>query len=93
MAEIRALQKSTKPCILPTPFRRLVKELVGDEMVRLDKDAPFRMQETALEAMQEATEAYLINLFMDANLCCIHAKRQTIMHRDIQLARRIRGEK
>ncbi len=40
---------------------------------------------------QEATEAYLVGLFEDTNLCAIHAKRVTIMPRDIQLARRIRG--
>ncbi|KAJ7682699.1 histone H3 [Mycena polygramma] len=42
-------------------------------------------------ARLEATEAYLVHLFEDANLCAIHAKRVTIMQRDIQLARRIRG--
>ena len=45
----------------------------------------------ALEALQEAAESYLVHLFEDANLCAIHAKRVTLMPRDIQLARRIRG--
>ncbi|GJV59298.1 histone H3.2, partial [Tanacetum coccineum] len=41
----------------------------------------------------EASEAYLVGLFEDTNLCMIHAKRVTIMPKDMQLARRIRGEK
>ena len=44
-------------------------------------------------ALQEAAEAYLVGLFEDTNLCAIHAKRVTIMPKDIQLARRIRGER
>lgn len=54
-------------------------------------DSGLRWQSSALLALQEATEAYLVHLFEDANLCAIHAKRVTIMTRDIQLARRIRG--
>ena len=46
-----------------------------------------------LVALQEACEAYLVGLFEDTNLCAIHAKRVTIMPKDIQLARRIRGER
>ena len=51
-----------------------------------------RWQVTALTALQEAAEAYLVGLFEDANLLAIHAKRVTIQQKDIQLARRIRGE-
>jgi histone H3 len=54
---------------------------------------PVRFQSVALLALQEATEAYLVGLFEDTNLCAIHAKRVTIMPKDIQLARRIRGER
>jgi histone H3 len=43
--------------------------------------------------VQEAGEAYLTTLFEDTNLCAIHAKRVTIMPKDIQLALRIRGER
>jgi histone H3/H4 len=50
-----------------------------------------RFQTSALQALQEATESYLVALFSDANLLAIHAKRVTIMRKDIQLARRIRG--
>jgi len=53
----------------------------------------FRVQATAMLAIQEAAEAYLVGLFEDTNLCAIHAKRVTIMPKDMQLARRIRGER
>ena len=52
-----------------------------------------RFQSSAVMALQEAAEAYLVSLFEDTNLCAIHAKRVTIMPRDMQLARRIRNEK
>ena len=52
-----------------------------------------RFQNSAIGALQEAAEAYLVGLFEDTNLCAIHAKRITIMPKDIQLARRIRGER
>ena len=52
-----------------------------------------RFQSSAVLALQEASESYLVSLFEDTNLCAIHAKRVTIMPKDIQLARRIRGEK
>ena len=52
-----------------------------------------RIQEIAIEALQEAAEAYLVRLFDDANLCALHARRITLMAKDIQLARRIRGER
>jgi histone H3 len=51
-----------------------------------------RFQMAALGALQEAAEAFLTKLYEDANLCCIHAKRVTVQPRDIQLARRLRGE-
>ena len=51
-----------------------------------------RIQSHALLALQEASEAYLTSLFEDTNLCAIHAKRITIMPKDMQLARRIRGD-
>ena len=46
----------------------------------------------AVKCLQEAAEAYLVALFEDTNLCTIHTKRVTIMPKDIQLARCIRGE-
>lgn len=87
LREIRKLQKSTEMLIRKLPFQRLVRELAQD--FRSD----LRFQSSAVLALQEAAEAYLVTLFEDTNLCAIHAKRVTIMPKDIQLARRIRGEK
>ena len=61
--------------------------------VAQDFKTDIRFQSTALLAVQEACESYLVGLFEDTNLCAIHAKRVTIQPRDIQLARRIRGER
>ena len=52
-----------------------------------------RIQAVVVQGLQEAAEAYLVGLFKDSNLCAIHAKQVTIMPRDIQLARRICGER
>ena len=58
-----------------------------------DFKTDLRFQSSAVLALQEASEAYLVGLFEDTNLCAIHAKRVTIMPKDVQLARRIRGER
>jgi histone H3 len=58
-----------------------------------DFKTDLRFQSSAVMALQEASEAYLVGLFEDTNLCAIHAKRFTIMPKNIQLARRIRGER
>ena len=67
------------------PFQRLVRAIA------LDFKQDLRFQSLAILGLQEATEAYLVSLFEDTNLCAIHAKRVTIMVKDMQLARRIRG--
>ncbi|XP_074554265.1 histone H3-like [Halichoeres trimaculatus] len=85
--EIRRYQKSTELLIRKLPFQRLVREIAQDFKTDL------RFQSSAVMALQEASEAYLVGLFEDTNLCAIHAKRVTIMPKDIQLARRIRGER
>ncbi|KAK2139722.1 hypothetical protein NP493_847g00050 [Ridgeia piscesae] len=79
--------KSTELLIRKLPFQRLVREIAQDFKTDL------RFQSSAVMALQEASEAYLVGLFEDTNLCAIHAKRVTIMPKDIQLARRIRGER
>ena len=86
LREIRRYQKSTELLIRKLPFQRLVREIAQDFKTDL------RFQSVAVMALQEALEAYLVGLFEDSNLCAIHAKRVTIMPKDIQLARRIRGE-
>ena len=71
----------------PDSHKRLVRELSQDVKQNL------RYQGTAVLALQEAAESYLVGIDEDANLCSIHAKRVTIMPKDIQLVRHIRGEK
>ncbi|KAI1708084.1 protein kinase domain-containing protein [Ditylenchus destructor] len=87
LREIRRYQKSTELLIRKLPFQRLVREIAQDFKTDL------RFQSAAIGALQEASEAYLVGLFEDTNLCAIHAKRVTIMPKDIQLARRIRGDR
>ena len=87
LREIRRFQKSTELLIRKLPFQRLVREIAQDFKTDL------RFQSSAVAALQEASEAYLVGLFEDTNLAAIHAKRVTIMPKDIQLARRIRGER
>ena len=87
LREIRRYQKSTDLLIQKLPFQRLVREIAQE--IKSD----LRFQTNAVMALQEASEAYLVNLFEDTNLCAIHAKRVTIQAKDMQLARRIRGER
>nr|XP_043607954.1 histone H3.3-like [Erigeron canadensis] len=86
LREIRKYQKSTNLLIRKLPFQRLVREIAHDFKTDL------RFQSHTVLALQEAAEAYLVALFEDTNLSAIHAKRVTIMRKDVQLARRIRGE-
>ena len=87
LREIRRFQKSTELLIRKLPFQRLVREIASEDRNEL------RFQSSAVLALQEASEAYMVGLFEDTNLCAIHAKRVTIMPKDMQLARRIRGER
>ena len=87
LREIRKFQKTTDLFIRELQFQRLVREIATEYKSDL------RFQTQAILALQEACEAYLVNLFEDTNLCAIHAKRVTIKTKDILLAKRIRGEK
>ncbi|KAG5519856.1 hypothetical protein PMAC_000132 [Pneumocystis sp. 'macacae'] len=87
LREIRRYQKSTELLIRKLPFQRLVREIAQDFKTDL------RFQSSAIGALQEAVEAYLVSLFEDTNLCAIHGKRVTIQPKDMQLARRLRGER
>ncbi|PLW21459.1 hypothetical protein PCANC_04972 [Puccinia coronata f. sp. avenae] len=91
LREIRQYQKSTDLLMRKLPFARLVREIAMNFALATDNDAALRWQSSALLALQEAAEAYLVHIFEDTNLCAIHAKRVTIMKRDMQLARRLRG--
>ena len=87
LREIRRYQKSNDLLLRKLPFQRLVREIAQDFKSDL------RFQSIAIMALQEACEAYLVGLFEDVNLCAIHAKRITIMPKDINLARRLRQER
>jgi len=88
LREIRRYQKNTDLLLKKAPFQRLVREVAQDF-----KTGDLRFQSSAVMALQEASEAYLVGIFEDTNLCAIHARRVTIMPKDMQLARRIRGER
>ena len=86
LQDICHFQKTSALLIRKLPFQRLVREIAQDFKTDL------RFQSAVILCLKEAAEAYLVRLFDDANLCAIHAKRVTIMPKDILLARRIRGE-
>ena len=86
LRQIRKYQKTTNLLIPKIPFQRLVWEIAQ----QLNSD--LRFQTDAILALHEATEAYLIGLMEDTNLCAIHANRVTILAKDMLLARRIRGD-
>ncbi|OSX79347.1 hypothetical protein BU14_0081s0026 [Porphyra umbilicalis] len=87
LRDIRKFQRSGELLISKLPFRRLVREIAQEYT-----NSP-RFSASAVLALQEASEAYLVGLFQDAQLCAIHGKRLTVMTKDIQLSRRIRGER
>ncbi len=87
LRNIRKYQKSTELLIKKLPFQRLVREIAQEFRPE------FRFQSSAVLALQEASEAMLVGLFEDANLCAIHAKRVTVMPKDMALARRIKGDR
>ena len=86
LREIRKYQKTTDLLLRKAPFQRLIREISHNFKSEL------RYQGSAILALQEASEDYLVRLFKDTNMCAIHSKRVTIMPKDIQLARRIRSE-
>ena len=88
LREIRRFQKTTELLIRKAPFQRLVREIAQ----KISKNKDLRFQSLAVLALHEASEAYMVGMFEDTNLCAVHAKRVTIMPRDMLLARRLRGE-
>lgn len=89
LMQIRYFQKTTNLLIPKLPFSRLIRE-IATTIIPRTKDV--RFQSSALLALQEASEVYLVQLMEDTVLCAVHARRVTIMPRDMNLARRIRGE-
>ena len=101
LKDIRHFQKTTALLIRKLPFQMLVREIAIRKLpfqrlvreIAQDYKTDLRFQSAAVLCLQEAAEAYLVGLFEDTNLCAIHAKQVTIMPKDIQLARRIQGER
>jgi len=86
LREIKKYQKSTELLLRKLPFQRLVREIAQDFVSDL------RFQATAMTVLQEAAEAYLVQLFENAQSCAVHGKRITIQPKDINLTRAIRHE-
>ncbi|KAK6017301.1 core histone H2A/H2B/H3/H4, partial [Ostertagia ostertagi] len=93
LKEIRHLQRTTELLIPRLSFQRVVRDIANKITAERGIKEDYRWQSNALLALQEAAEVYLTCLFGDTNLAAIHARRVTIMNRDIELVRRIRGEK
>lgn len=87
LREIRKYQRDVSNLIPRAPFQKLVRSICSGI------DNELRFQSQALVALQEAAEAYVVGLFEDTNLCCLHANRMTVMKKDMDLARRIRGDR
>ena len=87
LLEIRRLQRSTDLITRKFPFERLVREIASEFMPHP------RFQPSAILALQETSETYLLKLFEDASLLTIHAKHETITTEDLLLDMRIRGER
>ena len=96
LRKIRRYQRSTENLIKRTPFQKLIREILQE--YRICPDGPgtpsvqVRFQSTAIAALQEAAENFIVGLYEDVNLLAIHARRVTIMPRDIHLALCIRGD-
>ncbi len=86
LREIQKFQENTDLLIRKAPFQRLVNKIA----LKFGK-SDLRMQSTAILALQEAVEYFMVEVFSDTNLCTMHAKRVTIMKKDMVLACRIRG--
>ncbi|XP_029160912.1 histone H3.3-like [Nylanderia fulva] len=88
LQEIKHLRKTTHFLIPKLPFSRLVREIMLDLFPRKEIN---KIQASALEALQEASEMYIVQFFEDAVLLAYHAKRVTLMRNDLILMRRLRG--
>lgn len=90
LKEIRQFQRTTNLLLRKLPFSRVVREIA---MQVVGPHQTMMWKATAIMALQEAAEAYLVFLFEDALLCAIHAKRVTVSPKDIWLAQRLRGDR
>ena len=87
LREIRRYQKSTELLLRKIPFQRLIREVVTG----LFPHENYRFQSTALLALQEASQDYLVRMFSQVNDLAIHGKRVAIKPKDIHIWRRITG--
>ena len=101
LREVRHWQRDVLNLIPQAPFRLLCREIVQDTQIKVPsktKRIPvssmkvYNISEAATDALQEVSEAYLVGLMDDSNLLAIHARRQTLLRKDMELARRIRGD-
>ena len=83
LRDIRKLQKSTNLLIPKAPFYRLVREVIADI------NPNYRVQANAVMALHESSESFLLKMFEFSNYIAIHAKRVTLMPKDIHLLRKI----
>merc|ERR1712065_72153 len=88
LREVKKLQKSTDLLVARAPFARLIREVASGF-----NNQKLNFQASAVSAIQEAAESYIISVLSDANLCALHANRVTAMPKDLALARRLRGER
>lgn len=89
LKEIRFYQESAKLLLRQLPFARIVREIADD--LAAPGTTKYSWKKTAIEALQDAVETYLVSLFIDVNKAAIHAKRVTIRPEDLHLVRDIRG--
>ena len=85
LRKIRKFQNCTEMLIHMRPFQRAVKGIF------LGYKTDLRFQSTATVALQEAAEEYLVGVMADAMMCALHGGRNTLMVKEIALARRIHG--
>jgi histone H3 len=85
--EIPKFQKATDLLIRKAPFQRLVRKVAE----KLSGKSDLQMQSTAVLALQEAAEYFMVDVSRDTNLCAMHGKRVTIMNKDMILACCIQG--
>ena len=94
--EICQYQKTTECLIKKSPFQKLIWNISQEYWICPQglgtPSMQVRFQSAAITALQEAAENFIVGLFEDVNLLAVHAKRVTVMPRDIKLALRICGD-
>lgn len=85
-SDLGRYEHSTAPLIPALPFQRVIKEVVSEFK------SDFRIQSSAMMAVQQASEVYMVRVFEGSQLCAFHDKRVTVMPKDILLTMRLRGE-